>query len=156
VKDVDLERGRIIVRQGKGRKDRVTLLPERVKPRLSAHLDGVHCQHDKDVTAGFGRVPLPEALDRKYPAAGESWAWQFVFPAARLCRIRGGDRHAGFIFMSRRSSGQWRRRFTRRASRRGRPVTRSGIMPTAGLCRLLLATSGIAVEIAHFQRPGSA
>lgn len=76
----------VIVRPGKGRKDRVALLPERVKPRLATHLDHVRRQHEKDVAAGFGRVPLPEALDRKYPVAGESWRWQFVFPAARLCR----------------------------------------------------------------------
>ena len=86
VKDIDLECWRLIVRQGKGRRDRVALLPERVRDRLVVHLDGVRRQHDADVKAGFGRVPLPEALDRKYPDAGESWVWQFVFPAARLCR----------------------------------------------------------------------
>lgn len=86
VKDVDFERGRLIIRQGKGRKDRVALLPERVAPRLAAHLDEVRRQHDKDLAAGVGRVPLPEALDRKYAGAGESWVWQFVFPAARVCR----------------------------------------------------------------------
>lgn len=61
VKDVDFERGRLIVRQGKGRKDRVALLPERVAPRLAAHLDVVRRQHDKDLAAGVGRVPLRSA-----------------------------------------------------------------------------------------------
>ena len=64
----------------------MALLPDRVKPRLAAHLESVRRQYDKDVAAGCGRVPLPEALDRKYPGAGESWPWQFVFPAARICR----------------------------------------------------------------------
>jgi len=86
VKDVDVEHGRIVIRQGKGRKDRVALLANRMRPRLTEHLEIVRRQHVKDCDAGYGRVPLPEALDRKYPGAGESWGWQYVFPAARLCR----------------------------------------------------------------------
>jgi integron integrase len=86
VKDVDTERYQIAVRQGKGRKDRMTPLPERVKVRLVEHLEVVKRQHLMDVEQGAGTVPLPDALARKYPSAGSQWAWQFVFPAGRICR----------------------------------------------------------------------
>jgi integron integrase len=86
VKDVDMERNQIIVRQGKGRKDRVTMLPGTVKGRLAEHLEAVRRRHLADCAQGFGRVVLPEALDRKYPNAGVEWAWQYVFPATRICR----------------------------------------------------------------------
>jgi len=88
VKDLDLERGQIAVRQGKGRKDRVTVLAGRLKTVLSQHLEEVQQLHKRDIAAGLGRVPMPDALDRKYPNAGLSWPWQFVFPAARICRDR--------------------------------------------------------------------
>ena len=86
VKDVDFEREQIVVRQGKGRKDRVTMLPVRVKGNLAGHLETVKAKHAADLSAGLGRVPLPHALDRKYPNAGASWPWQFIFPAGRICR----------------------------------------------------------------------
>jgi integron integrase len=86
VKDIDLERREILVRQGKGRKDRRTMLPESIKAALVDHLDGVRRQHAVDLARGFGRVALPDALDRKYPNAGTEWPWQFVFPASRICR----------------------------------------------------------------------
>ena len=86
VKDIDFERNQFTVRQGKGRKDRVTMLPSAITERLRAHLAGVECQHATDLARGLGRAPLPDALDRKYPSAGAQWAWQFVFPAARICR----------------------------------------------------------------------
>ena len=86
VKDIDLERGEITIRQGKGRKDRVAPLPRRVATRLPAHLEMVRRQHDRDVELGCGAVCLPDALVRKYPNAGTEWPWQFVFPAARVCR----------------------------------------------------------------------
>jgi integron integrase len=85
VKDVDHARGQIIVRRGKGQKDRVTVLPAMVKSALAAHLAAVKAQHDADLRDGFGRVVLPFALDRKSPAAATDWRWQFVFPAARIC-----------------------------------------------------------------------
>jgi integrase len=127
VKDVDFERGRLIVRQGKGRKDRVALLPERVKPRLATHLDEVRYQHEEDVAAGFGRVPLPEALDRKYPAAVNPGRGSSCSRRGDCAAIRDGGRRVGFTFMSRRFSEQSQRRFVRQGSRRGRAVTRSGI-----------------------------
>ena len=86
MKDLDFERHQIVVRQGKGRQDRRTLLPVAVRERLQAHLGEVKRQHDDDLAHGVGRVVLPFALDRKYPNAATDWAWQFVFPAARICR----------------------------------------------------------------------
>jgi integron integrase len=86
VKDLDLERGQVTVRQGKGRKDRVTTLPERLKGGISKHLEETRQLHARDLAMGLGRAPLPDALDRKYPNAATSWPWQFVFPAARICR----------------------------------------------------------------------
>ena len=86
VKDLDFDRNQIVVRRGKGQKDRVTMLPAAVKERLAAHLLTVKRQHERDLTRGEGRVVLPFALDRKYPGAPTEWGWQFVFPASRICR----------------------------------------------------------------------
>jgi integrase len=86
VKDLDFERSQITVRRGKGGKDRMTMLPQGVQARLSDHLRRVRDVHTRDVNAGFGRVVLPDALARKYPNADREWRWQFVFPAARICR----------------------------------------------------------------------
>ena len=85
VKDIDLERRQIVIRRGKGQKDRLTVLPTAVIEPLSRHLEGVKRQHQADLARGFGRVVLPFALDRKYPNAPTEWAWQFVFPASRVC-----------------------------------------------------------------------
>ena len=82
VKDVEFSRNEIIVREGKGFKDRVTMLPCSVADGLRAHLDAVRALHVEDLAAGYGDVYLPHALDRKYPSAGREWAWQYVFPAA--------------------------------------------------------------------------
>jgi integron integrase len=83
VKDVDLERRAIIVRDGKGAKDRVTVLPERLIPVLRRHLADVEALHQADTEHGDGAVWLPFALQRKYPAAARKWLWQYVFPAQR-------------------------------------------------------------------------
>jgi integron integrase len=85
-KDIDFERRQIVVRRGKGQKDRVVPLPEAARERLRGHLAHVRRMHEADCAAGFGRVALPEAIARKYPSAAGEWSWQFVFPAARLCR----------------------------------------------------------------------
>jgi integron integrase len=82
VQDVDLERNQITVRDGKGFKDRVTMIPEVVKRPLRDHLENVLRIHRKDLAEGFGRVVLPGALARKYPNAAKEWRWQFVFPKA--------------------------------------------------------------------------
>ena len=83
VKDIDFANGRILVRQGKGDKDRVTMLPEKLRAELVAHLARVKLLHEQDLAEGFGRVYLPHALARKYPNADRQWPWQYVFPSRR-------------------------------------------------------------------------
>jgi integron integrase len=82
VKDVEFGRERIVVREGKGDKDRITVLPDKLKLELQQHLERVKLLHEKDLAEGFGRVYLPHALARKYPKADRDWVWQYVFPAA--------------------------------------------------------------------------
>jgi integron integrase len=84
VKDLDFGRGQIVIRGGKGDKDRVTMLPNRLKPELQRHLERVKGLHTADLKAGFGRVWLPDGLRRKYPKAELEWGWQWVFPSAAL------------------------------------------------------------------------
>ncbi len=84
VKDVDFGRGEILVRDGKGAKDRVTMLPVALESELHEHLARVRELHRRDLAAGHGEVYLPYALDRKYPSAGREWGWQYVFPSAGL------------------------------------------------------------------------
>lgn len=86
VKDLDSDRNQIAVRRGKGQKDRTTTLPAAAIDPLRRHLAEVRRLHAADLKDGFGRVVLPDALDRKYPNAATEWGWQFVFPASRLCR----------------------------------------------------------------------
>ena len=82
VKDLDFARHEILVRDGKGYKDRVTVLPLAVESSLREQLGGAGKLHRHDLAAGFGAVWLPYALARKYPQADREWAWQYVFPAA--------------------------------------------------------------------------
>lgn len=82
VKDIDFSRNEILVRDGKGAKDRMTMLPESLKIPFQKHLKGVREVHRKDLADGWGRVPMPTALDRKYPNAPAEWRWQWVFPQA--------------------------------------------------------------------------
>jgi integrase len=86
VKDVDLAGGHIIVRAGKGDKDRRTMVPECLQKPLAAHLAQVREIWQKDMVAGYGRVYLPGALERKYPNAAREWRWQYVFPARDLSK----------------------------------------------------------------------
>lgn len=86
VKDIDFERREITVRRGKGSKDRRVMLPDATREPLSKHLAQVKELHDRDLADGFGRVVLPDALERKFPSAPTEWRWQFVFPAGRICR----------------------------------------------------------------------
>ncbi len=94
VKDLDLERRELTIRRGKGAKDRVTVLPAALVAPLGAHLERMRVQHQRDLADGAGWVELPGALDRKYPNAGRSWPWQWVFPATRRYRdpASGEDR----------------------------------------------------------------
>ena len=91
VKDVEFTRREIIVREGKGNKDRVTVLPENLILPLKAHLEKVKALHERDLEAGFGEVYLPNALALKYPNAARAWGWQFVFPSA----VRSTDPRTG-------------------------------------------------------------
>ena len=91
VKDNDFSTGQITVRQGKGEKDRMTMLPETVQKSLIRHLQKVKLLHNEDIAAGCGEVFLPYALARKYPNVPKQWGWQYVFPAA----IRSIDPRAG-------------------------------------------------------------
>jgi integron integrase len=84
VKDVDFARKEILIRDGKGFKDRVTMLPQTLVPVLQAHLARVKALHEQDLQAGGGTVFLPDALARKYPNADREWSWQYVFPSAKL------------------------------------------------------------------------
>jgi integrase len=80
----DLEKCEIVVRDGKGGKDRITLLPAKVVEPLRAHLEMVRRQHSWDLAHGAGSVELPWAIERKYPRAPWEWGWQWVFPATRF------------------------------------------------------------------------
>lgn len=80
VKDLDFERCEIVIRQGKGAKDRVTTLGRTVADALRRHLTRVRRLHERDLASGHGSVALPDALVRKYPHAAASWVWQWVFP----------------------------------------------------------------------------
>ncbi len=84
IKDVNFDRGELTVRDGKGGKDRVTMLPVAMKGRLFDHVTRVKMQHEAELTAGRGSVALPGALRAKYPNAPREWAWQWVFPATRF------------------------------------------------------------------------
>ena len=84
VKDLNFDRGELTIRDGKGGKDRVTMLPAALRQPLVDHLARVKAQHDADLAAGRGRVALPGALRVKYPGAAREWAWQWVFPATRF------------------------------------------------------------------------
>jgi integron integrase len=86
VKDLDLERGEITVRSGKGGRDRRTMLPGALVPALRVHLAKVQRLHERDLMAGHGAVVLPDALERKLPVAAREFPWQWVFPAARRYR----------------------------------------------------------------------
>jgi integron integrase len=93
VKDLDFGYCQIVVRDGKGAKDRVTMLPQSVREPLKRHLAQVRALHERDLAAGCGTVELPNALARKYPHAGYEWAWKFVFPSHKL----SADPRAGVV-----------------------------------------------------------
>ena len=83
VEDLDFEYGQILVRDGKGQKDRVTMLPQTLAEPLKRQLEQVKVLHEEDLAEGFGVVYLPFALERKYSGASRAWGWQYVFPARR-------------------------------------------------------------------------
>lgn len=91
IKDVDFERNQIMIRGGKGDKDRVTVLPTSLKDELRAHIEKWRLEHERESIAGRGATSLPEAVAHKYPNAATQWAWQYVFPAAGLSRTPAGQ-----------------------------------------------------------------
>ena len=84
VKDVEFDQRQIVVREGKGGRDRVTMLPASLVEPLQRHLARVKILHEQDLRAGYGKVFLPFALGRKYPHADREWGWQYVFPAHKV------------------------------------------------------------------------
>jgi integron integrase len=92
VKDIDFERNEITIREGKGNKDRVTMLPQIIKTQLQEHLKKVRVIHQADLRNGFGEVYLPYALERKYRNAAKEWTWQYVFPS----RVLSVDPRSGY------------------------------------------------------------
>lgn len=86
VKDVDFARAEITVREGKGNKDRRTMLPRSLVESLQREVERARCLHREDLAAGFGTTRLPHALARKYPRAAAEFGWQFVFPSASRSR----------------------------------------------------------------------
>lgn len=101
VQDVDFNMDQIIVRDGKGRKDRITMLPEVVKAALPEHLSYVKKLHEKDLRDGYGRVYMPDALERKYPNANLTWGWQYVFPSRSLSEDpRSGNKRRHHIHLA--------------------------------------------------------
>lgn len=84
VKDVEFARKEILIRDGKGFKDRVTMLPVSLVAPLKAHLDKVKSLYEADLAKGYGEVYMPQALGKKYPYAARDWAWQYVFPSGKL------------------------------------------------------------------------
>jgi len=101
VKDIDFSTNQLVVREGKGNKDRVTVLPTSVKAPFAAHLVSVRALHQRDLEHGFGRVYLPDALHQKYPNADREWGWQWVFPASQLSvDPRSGERRRHHVHES--------------------------------------------------------
>jgi integron integrase len=93
VKDIDFATNEITIREAKGNKDRVSVLPKRVKTLLQCQLERNHVHHTNEVQDGRGRVRVPDALERKYPGIGQSWPWQWVFPAKDYYFDRQVGRH---------------------------------------------------------------
>jgi integron integrase len=121
VKDLDFEERALLVRAGKGAKDRVTMLPDQLIGPLREHLRGVRTVHRRDLAAGFGTVYLPYALERKYPNAAAAWGWQWVFPASRLST----DPRSGMVRRHHLSDSQVQRavRGAVRAARIAKPAS---------------------------------
>ncbi len=101
VKDIDFSRNEIIIRAGKGDKDRHSMLPSAVKESLLKHLETVKRQHAEDCKRGLGRVALPNALDRKYPNASKEWGWQWLFPRQPITLMPPPKRNVDIIYTNR-------------------------------------------------------
>jgi integrase len=121
VKDVDFERGAIIVREGKGKKDRAVMLPQRLIPGLREQVARARVLWGADQAAGRGGVEMPDALERKYPRAGSSWAWFWVFPQA----AHSVDPRSGVVRRHHMYDQTFQRSFKRAVERAGisKPAT---------------------------------
>ncbi len=84
IKDIDFDNNLLMVRSGKGEEDRALMIPEKIKEELTKHIASVKEIHDQDLKMGYGEVPLPDALEKKYPNATKEWGWQWLFPAEKL------------------------------------------------------------------------
>jgi integron integrase len=138
VQDLDVAMHQIVVRDGKGAKDRVTALPAIAKAALAQHLQRVKRQHEADLARGAGWVELPWALARKYPNAGREWPWQWVFPATRIYVDRATGqrrRHHLHATVGQRAVTEG----VRRARLAKPPVTPSGT-PSPPICSTMDAT----------------
>ena len=93
MKDLEFGQSELVVRDGKGRRDRVTVLPRSLVPELEAHLARTRRTFEQDLAEGFGEVYLPDALERKYPSASREWGWQWAFPATRRSEDPRSGRH---------------------------------------------------------------
>ncbi|MEO1095371.1 MAG: integron integrase [Cyanobacteria bacterium J06638_28] len=101
VKDLDFAQQQLIIRDGKGRKNRVTMLPTSIISELQDYLVGIRRQHQQDLGRGFGSVYLPFALERKYPNANRDWIWQYVFPSGRIVKDpRSGEMRRHYLHES--------------------------------------------------------
>jgi integron integrase len=121
LKDVDLDRQQVVVRGGKGDKDRVTVLPEWLLERLAAHRERLRRLHAQDRASGLPGVWLPEGLERKWPKAGEAWEWQWFWPSRQL----GADPRSGLLRRHHVLDATFQH-FIRRAARKAgidKPVT---------------------------------
>jgi integron integrase len=99
VKDIDFERAEIVIREAKGAKDRITMLPTAMGKPLQIHLKRVRALHQSDLKVGLGKVQLPFALARKFPAAAREWGWQYVFPSVKLSRDpRSGEERRHHLY----------------------------------------------------------
>lgn len=98
VKDLDFQYKQITVRDGKGERDRRTILPQPLIEPLQRHLARVKLQHEEDVRAGHGAVYLPYALERKYPGAATDWVWQYAFPSSKLTKDPAAVRRHAEIY----------------------------------------------------------
>lgn len=90
--DIDFAQNQIVIRHGKGNKDRYVMLPQKLIPKLKAHIQKVQEIHNLDLNAGWGRVALPEGIERKYPTAAKEFKWQWLFPQKnRWCNKETGE-----------------------------------------------------------------
>ena len=128
VKDVDFGYRQIVVRDGKGHKDRVTMLPDSLENPLREQLERARNFYEQDLSEGFGEVYLPFALAKKYPNAGREWGWQYVFPAEQRSTDPAPTRFAAIILIPNGCNGQSSRQYALAAFRNQQVAIPSAIL----------------------------